>query len=242
MCTLSWLRHDDGYAVFFNRDERRTRATGLPPQEQLIDGVRVLAPIDPEGGGSWASVNDRAVGLCILNQYDAPRSTVPGQVSRGQLLLSLAALTTQAGVWQRVRSSGLAQYAPFRLAVFEPALPALLLSWDGNRLSDEAVGQSGLLAASSSLVQREAETSRRDLFERTLHDGMADTATFERLHRSHLPERGALSVCMHREDATTVSFTRLGVDRSSVTLGYVGGPPCEGGAEVVRVIERRVGG
>lgn len=232
MCTLSWLRHDDGYAVFFNRDERRTRVAGLPPQEQLIDGVRVLAPIDPEGGGSWASVNDRRIGLCILNQYDAPRSQVPGQVSRGRLLLSLAPVTSQAGVWQSVRSSGLAQYAPFRLAVFEPALPALLLSWDGDRLTDEALGQSGLLAASSSLVQRDAEASRRALFERTLHDGTADSSTFEALHRSHLPEKGALSVCMHREDAATVSLTRIVADRSSVLLGYVGGPPCEGGLEI----------
>lgn len=240
MCTLSWLRNDGGYAVFFNRDERRTRAPGLPPQEQLIDGVRVLAPIDPEGGGSWAAVNDRRIGLCILNQYDAPRSNIPGQVSRGRLLLSLAASTTQTGVWQAVRSSGLAQYAPFKLAVFEPALPALLLSWDGARLTDEAIGQSGLLAASSSLVQREAEASRRTLFERTLHDGMTDTAAFEELHRSHLPEKGALSVCMHRDDAATVSFTRIVTDRASVMLGYVGGPPCEGGLEL-ELVAGRVG-
>lgn len=239
MCTLSWLRHDEGYAVFFNRDERRTRAPGLPPGEQLRDGVRVLAPIDPEGGGSWAAVNDRKVGLCILNQYDPARGFAPGQVSRGQLLLSLAGLTSQAAVWQAVRTSGLLQYAPFRLAVFEPSLPALLLSWDGDRLTDEATGQSGLLAASSSLVQAEAETNRRALFESQLMDGMADSATFEELHRSHLPSKGALSVCMHRDDAATVSFTRIVVDRSSVLLGYVAGSPCEGGAEVVRVAEVR---
>lgn len=239
MCTLSWLRHDRGFAVYFNRDERRTRSIGLPPEEQMRDGVRFLAPIDPDGGGSWALVNDRRVALCILNQYDKERGAVAGQVSRGRLLLDLAHRTSQAEVWNAVKRAGLLQYAPFRLGVFEPGLPALLLSWDGGRLTDETEGVSGLLAASSSLVQREAEESRRKLFAATLMEGMADEDTFYRLHQSHVPAKGALSVCMHREDAVTVSLTRLVVEASSVTLGYVMGSPCEGAPEIVRVLEAR---
>jgi transport and Golgi organization protein 2 len=237
MCTLSWLRHDQGFAVLFNRDERRTRRAGLPPEEQMRGGVRFLAPVDPEGGGSWAAVNDRRIALCILNQYDKGRDLVAGPVSRGQLLLGLAHLSSQAEVWQEVRTAGLMQYAPFRLAVFEPGLPALILSWDGAGLTDRIEGQSGLLATSSSLVQEEAELSRRELFDQALQGGMVDEAAFDQLHRSHLPEKGALSICMHREDAVTVSLTRLVVERTSVRLGYVGGSPCEGAVEVTRVLE-----
>jgi hypothetical protein len=240
MCTLSWIRHDQGFAVLFNRDERRTRSPGLPPEEQMRNGVRFLAPIDPEGGGSWAAVNDHRVALCMLNRYDKAHAPIAGQVSRGQLLLGLAHASSQAEVWQAVKSAGLLQYAPFQLAVFEPGLPALILTWDGSGLSDRIEGQSGLLATSSSLVPEEAEESRRQLFDAALRSGMADEATFDRLHRSHLPQPGALSVCMHRDDAVTVSLTRIVVDRSIVRLGYVAGSPCEGAAEVTRVL--RVGG
>lgn len=239
MCTLSWIRHDQGFAVFFNRDERRTRPEGLPPEEQSRDGVRFVAPVDPEGGGSWAAVNERRVALCILNQYQVARGPVAGQVSRGQLLLGLAHAGSQAEVWQAVRTAGLMQYAPFRLAVFEPGLPALMLGWDGTGLTDRIEGQSGLLATSSSLVPLEADASRRMRFEAALNRGMVDEDAFDRLHRSHLPAKGALSICMHRSDAVTVSFTRIVVDHTTVRLGYVPGSPCEGGDAIVQELDAR---
>jgi hypothetical protein len=226
MCTLSWVRHAGGYTVLFNRDERRTRSIGLPPSEQLRGGVRFLAPTDPDGGGSWASVNDHRVALTILNQYAAPRPAERAPVSRGQLLLSLADLGSQAAVWSRVRAAGLMQYAPFTLAVFEPGLPVLLLGWNGRDLSDQTQGHSGLVMTSSSVAQQEADRSRRRLFDESTAGGAIDEAVLERLHRSHLPEEGRLSVCMHRADAETVSLTRISVSPSEVRLVYVAGAPC----------------
>jgi len=228
MCTLSWVRQLGGYTVFFNRDERRTRSLGLPPTEQLRSGVRFLAPSDPDGGGSWVSVNDHRVALAILNQYQAGKPAAQTSVSRGQLLLALADLGSQAEVWTRVRAAGLMQYHPFTLAVFEPGLPALLLGWNGEALTDRALGQSGLLLTSSSVAQYEADQTRRMLFDETVAGGAIDETVLERLHRSHLPAEGPLSVCMHRADAETVSYTRISVTPSRVSLSYVAGAPCRG--------------
>jgi hypothetical protein len=228
MCTLSWVRQSRGYTVLFNRDERRTRAIGLPPTEQLRNGVRFLAPSDPEGGGSWVSVNDHRVALALLNQYEADQPAEHPQVSRGQLLLALADLGSQAEVWNSVRSAGLMQYAPFTLAVFEPGLPALLLGWNGQALTDQILGQSGLLLTSSSVAQHEADQARRQLFDATTAGGAIDEVVLERLHRSHLPAEGPLSVCMHRPDAETVSFSRISVTPLLVSLSYVAGAPCRG--------------
>ena len=233
MCTLSWVRHDEGYTVLFNRDERRTRSPGLPPSVQMRSGVRFLAPRDPDGGGSWAAVNDHRIALCILNQYDVPRASIAQPISRGLLLLSLADLSSQAEVWNRVKSSGLMQYAPFTLAAFEPGLPALLLSWDGHGLSDQTHGSTGLVITSSSVAQQEADQSRRRLFEEALAVGATSEDVLDRLHRSHLPAEGALSVCMHREDAETVSLTKIAAGRSGVALSYVPGAPCRAQAPVI---------
>ena len=52
MCTLTWWRESAGsYEVYFNRDERKTRAMAEPPRLREREGVSFLAPIDPDGGG-----------------------------------------------------------------------------------------------------------------------------------------------------------------------------------------------
>ena len=56
------------------------------------------------------------------------------------------------------------------------------------------------------------------------------TSTWLRdLHRSHHPARGAFSVCMHRDDAETVSGTELVVDLAAATMTYSTGPACMSG-------------
>jgi len=47
------------------------------------------------------------------------------------------------------------------------------------------------------------------------------------LHRSHKPERGAFSICVHRADARTVSYTEISVSNERVSMNYVDGSPCE---------------
>jgi len=59
MCTVSWFLTESGYELFFNRDERISRAQALPPQKKVVDSCHALSPIDTEAGGSWISVNER---------------------------------------------------------------------------------------------------------------------------------------------------------------------------------------
>ncbi|MDX2319319.1 MAG: NRDE family protein [Moritella sp.] len=47
-----------------------------------------------------------------------------------------------------------------------------------------------------------------------------------RFHASHEPTPSYLSVCMHREDAHTVSFTHLIATRKQLKMNYVCGCPC----------------
>jgi hypothetical protein len=46
------------------------------------------------------------------------------------------------------------------------------------------------------------------------------------LHRSHTPKRGPFSVCMHRADASTVSYTEVAVSDHRATMRYKPGPAC----------------
>lgn len=60
-------------------------------------------------------------------------------------------------------------------------------------------------------------------------------------HRSHVPQAGYLSVCMHRDDANTVSFTHLKVTTDVMEMVYVDGSPCEGGEQTSTVLARTAG-
>jgi hypothetical protein len=46
-------------------------------------------------------------------------------------------------------------------------------------------------------------------------------------HARHDPMPGPYSPCMHRDDARTVSFTSIAVERGVAVLRYQPGAPCE---------------
>ncbi len=71
MCTVTWTTRADGYDLFFNRDEHRARSTAQGPQTHSRPGARVIAPVDPDGGGTWLAVNEHGLSHCLLNYYAA---------------------------------------------------------------------------------------------------------------------------------------------------------------------------
>ncbi|HEY7681813.1 MAG TPA: NRDE family protein [Gemmatimonadales bacterium] len=239
MCTLTWVRRSDGYTLFFNRDELRSRRPGLPPSQQVRDGIRFLAPTDPEGGGSWVIVNEHGVALTLLNAYSASGWRPTHPVSRGQLLLSAADAVSLREVWERLRAAELERFQAFTMAAFQPGEPVTLGSWDAGKLGFRVCQESGLIATSSSVAQQDAERARLDALDLLAAEGPAlDEVVLDRLHRSHLPEQGALSVCMHRADATTVSLSRVTVTGTEIALRYQDGAPCGESRPVSLVLAR----
>jgi hypothetical protein len=241
MCTVSWLREPAGYQVFFNRDERPTRAPGLPPQVGDLNGVRWLAPRDGDQLGTWIGANELGVTLGLLNRFEESpaRSTGGGFRSRGLLVTSLLDLGDLDGLERRLHESDLSIYQPFTLTSFAPGEAARLFAWNGSRLSRQDRAHSALVLTSSGYDQAEATRIRGALFEDAQAEGGSAAEAFEALHRSHFPERGPFSICMHREEAATVSFTRVAVRPGSVEMTYVPGPPGETPESTVARLDRQ---
>jgi hypothetical protein len=235
MCTLSWIRGVTGYSVFMNRDEQPTRAPGLPPV--VTEGpVRWIAPIDGQSRGTWIGANDAGVTLAILNRWHESPMRVEGEwISRGLLVTALLGETDKDRVERRVRGEPLGLYQPFTLAAFEVGRGARLLAWNGKELSVGQVVETGLVLTSSGFDQEKATRDRGDLFRRWQEfvppirpsGGPPPAEAFEAIHASHIPARGPLSICMHRPEAGTVSFTRIDIALDTVDMTYVPGPPGE---------------
>ena len=77
--------------------------------------------------------------------------------------------------------------------------------------------------SSSSAAETAARQARAQLFQALRPRSVADFIDF---HASHLPEPGPLSPCMHRPDASTVSFTHIYVAPGFAQLNYYPGPLC----------------
>jgi hypothetical protein len=232
MCTTTWIWETEGYRLFFNRDERRSRPRAEAPAVRTEGGIELLAPRDPEGGGTWLAVNARGLSLGLLNFYDAPAPRIRHQeesfVSRGRLVTALAAARSLAQVEHRLRSLDLAAYRPFSLlALSPPGLDAergtaRVFEWDGDRFVCRPEPLPRLLSSSG----YDAPTAYRHRRQLLATLDAESPAALREYHRSHQPERGAFSPCMHRDDASTVSFSAVTVGQQQIAFEYSDGPPC----------------
>ena len=237
MCTVSWLARADGYELFCNRDERPARKVALPPAFGVTRGVRFVAPTDGEAGGTWLGVNEHGLTLCLLNRYAGVETLAERDFkSRGLLLPDLLSSRDPVEVRTAVAHAGLRQFQPFTLLALAPGPSASVMSWTGHRLLVAEDDCDSLMPlTSSSFAGAEVTRARRELF-RSMAAGSAEPAPemHMRYHRSHSPGPGPLSVCMHRPEASTVSFSRVRVNTRSAEFFYQPGPPCAG-AQGVRV-------
>lgn len=220
MCTVTWCRSRGAYELFFNRDERRARPDALSPRVQSAGAVRFLAPIDPQGGGTWLAVNDRGVAAGLLNLYEREAAAMPASpLSRGLLIPSLMASSSARDLASAAAAGGHAQFAPFVLVAVDPDF-ALQVRWDGRRVETAALEKRDLPVSTSSFDTAAVLARRRARWTELVGGGLASPAVLEAYHRSRDPAGGAYSVRMERQDARTVSISRIRVTPAAVAFRY----------------------
>jgi hypothetical protein len=216
MCTVSWIRSDDGYELYFSRDEKRTRPTALAPQVWPANGRIILSPLDPYGGGTWITVNDAGLTVCVLNSGGS--IPPPLAKSRGLIPHSLGAAGSAKEACRELERMCLDLFPPFTILAVDKEPKALCYRWSGLVLRQIRGTEDLNMITSSSLNQQMAERARQD--------GWLRRSSHENFHRSHEPAAGPWSVCVHREDVATVSLSRVRVSNSAIEFDYQTGSPC----------------
>jgi hypothetical protein len=232
MCTVSWLHEGSGYQLFCNRDERHTRGRAVPPQLHQRAGVNFIAPVDGDHGGSWIGVNEFGLSLCLLNRYqDEAAKPLQTPVSRGLLLTALMDSDSPVQLSRRTRQTELTRFQPFTLLALAPEMPSLLLHWTGRELLTDSNAEAQMpLTSSSCDTARVIECRQRQFAALTQQAGKITADLLLNFHHSHEPERGPFSVCMHRADAATVSFSRIRIADGAIQFDYLSAAPCTPGA------------
>ena len=235
MCTEAFVpQPGSGYLLGHNRYEARSRSRGVPPVRYVRQDRVVLAPHDPDGGGTWIGLHDGGVSACMLNATESDPERLPVEPeSRGRILSELLHLDGADSIGDHLGDIGarLGGVRAFHLVIAEPPregclAPSVRFRWDGKRLArDDHHGPR--LYVSSSLDQSGAEQARDASWKRLLDTNPEpDKITLKQWLASHEPQRGPLSVCMHRPEARTVSRTFLTVAPGSVEMAYLSGSPC----------------
>lgn len=237
MCTTTWFFTEDGYELFFNRDELRTRSRALAPRRFTAGNLAAAAPVDGDAGGTWLAANEHGLTVALLNRYQdsADPTTADRRRSRGLLVRDLAAVPSVDGAVDGLQGLDLSIYAPFTLILLAPGGRAVTLFWNGSRLSVPRDATAPL--ASSGHEPLTVPSSRRELWSRI---STVDREACLQFHTSHEPERGPQSPCMHRYDARTVSLTHVVVESGSIRMFYADGPPCTAPLEAAVELPRAV--
>lgn len=240
MCTLSWFFDKENTHVFFNRDEQKSRAIAEPPRVVCTNQVDRLMPIDPVGGGSWLAVNEFGWAFALLNFYQG-RTPKGKLISRGHIIRGVSELNCFGRIVEFFDGLKLAKYAPFSLVCFAPngisvddmpphqcvnGQTATMLRWTGNAL--QIVAQRSPLF-SSAVMFDDVVFSRTKQAEEYIGGVVCERERIDKhiaLHCSHEPAASAQSICMHREDAHTVSFSHIEVTHNNVMFNYTNGSPC----------------
>lgn len=229
MCTLSFAPQHDGYLLAMNRDEQSSRPIALPPALHRCGGTRALYPSE-QGGGTWIGINEGGITAALINWYSRPQLTISPRFSRGMIIPEVLSKTSIREIEEHLFSQPLNRLQPFRLFLFFSETQTIA-EYRSDSTGCECVNHEWKISHWFSSGEDEARASATRAATCRLAVMENDSGTMawlERLHGSHFPRAGADSICVHRDDATTVSLTMLAVTPKMASMTYLGGTPCQG--------------
>lgn len=225
MCTLTFMPARGGFDLVMNRDEQRTRPAALPPERHTAGPFTAWYPREP-GGGTWIGINERGLALALLNRNNRPPRD--GMSSRGHLIPRLLTADSLHELEAMVAAEDLRQTNPFRIVAADPWAEELReFLWDGADSSLRCPAWQLTHWFSSSFDEHRVTASRAEVARAASRDpGAGSLPWARRLHASHEPQCGAFSICMHRDDAETVSCTEISWHAGAARVAYLPLAPC----------------
>jgi hypothetical protein len=228
MCTLTVVTRNHAYLVAMNRDEKIARGTGFPPKIHEFEGTKAIYPSDGDGG-TWFATNDYGITLALLNWNTvAPHGMDPKTRSRGSVISALIDSQSQSDLEKLFDVSAFKGMMPFRLVgVFPSEHTIWEWLWDSRKIRSQAHKWESRHWFSSSLSDRQAESLRGVVCRDAQNEPDAGSAPWlRRLHASHTGGPGPFSLCVHREDMKTLSYTEVMVAAGYIKMRHFRGSPC----------------
>jgi len=223
MCTVSYIKHKDGFSLTSNRDEVSTRPT-ITPKIYSENNLNIIYPKDKIAGGTWIATADNQVSVCLLNGgFKAHDRRLPYDRSRGQVLKERLLFKTNKAFCQEVN---LKNVEPFTLLMIDHAsdVDFVELVWDGRQKHAREIDpDQHHIWASSTLYNTEQRALRKTWFLEFL--GSKEQFEFKDIMRfhteSHTKEK-AYDIVMERSGMLkTVSVSQINLTEKEKSFDYL---------------------
>lgn len=208
MCSVAWIKREDGFEIRFNRDEQWTRPPSTDPRRETAHPVAGLCARDPAGGGTWLFANEYGSVLAVMNAYPAPPKS--GIASRGELPLLASTHRTAKEIEAAAERQDWTVYPPCHLVLWTDD-GFCRFNWDGDNLTRERLAGSGFLTTSS-FHPVEVAAARTARYQSLAGSDLAAILDDE------VAASPAEAIWMNRGDAGTVSQSHVLVSASKVHL------------------------
>jgi hypothetical protein len=183
-------------------------------------------------------VNEFGVSVCLLNGKHASGRALAVR-SRGLIVRDLiwADSARECALW--LNQIDLSRVAPFVVVLLQPEMPATIGEWDGENLTLVESADSYMPLTSSSYDPEGVREIRHKEFRTLTRPGdRIDPSALHGFHRSHEHGPSPYSVCMHRPDAETVSFSHIVVTSEEIRFSYSPAAPCRFAVSEEQVLRR----
>lgn len=228
MCTLTVVTRNDTYIMAMNRDEKIARGTGFPPEIHEFEDAQAIYPLDGDGG-TWFATNEYGIALALLNWNTvAPHVIDVKTRSRGRVIPALIDSRSLSDLHAVFDASNFKGMMPFRLVgVFPSEQKIWEWRWDSKQFGLQAHEWESRHWFSSSLSDDRAESARGAVCRTAWHESDAGSLSWlRRLHASHAGDPGPFSLCVHRDDVKTLSYSEAVVTPGRIQMGHFRGSPC----------------
>jgi len=220
MCTVSFISLNNKFVITSNRDENILRPVAFAPQEEIINGCKIIYPKDPKAGGTWFAINQSGAVAVLLNgafEKHIPLNNY--SKSRGLILLEVISKITPLLYFEKL---DLETIEPFTLILFEEK-KLYELRWDGNKkYKTELNNSKNYIWSSATLYNTEAVKERERLFAEFLSDGnQINEKTIIDFHSNNHNDSENGFIINRANTMKTFSITQALVEEEAVSLNHI---------------------
>jgi uncharacterized protein with NRDE domain len=168
MCTVVFIPAQGKYLIASLRDEHPNRSKAGLPILTHSSQKKYIAPIDPQGGGTWVGINDGGAAIVLLNggfKNHIKKNCYAR--SRGQIVTELLSVNDPIQNWNNIE---LINIEPFTLIVWVNG-HLVQLVWDGEKKYQTVKDTSKAhIWSSSTLCDENEKQTRSGKFEDWLNN------------------------------------------------------------------------
>ncbi|NBC57975.1 MAG: hypothetical protein GVY05_06805 [Bacteroidetes bacterium] len=222
MCTVTFIKHQDGFSLTSNRDEQATRPT-FPPRVYEEYQQNLVYPKDQKAGGTWIASSEQNISVCLLNgAFKKHMRQLPYDRSRGQVLKERFAFQSNSEFIHKV---DLNNVEPFTLLMIDHAdqLDFKVLVWDGNQKHSKTVDTTqNHIWASATLYSDEQLKNRQIWFQKFLnnHD-VINAKDILNFHTGSFTDDKSNDMLMQRDqELKTISVSQIDINSTQKQFIY----------------------